>query len=84
MKIGLVSGSRQSDEFDKFCHDHNLQIMIREYPKDEIFPALLNGDVNGIVTSSVMSFPNTKVIARFPLNRILLLLEKGTMICYQS
>ncbi|MHC1773643.1 MAG: EAL domain-containing protein [Flexilinea sp.] len=77
MKIGLVSGNRQNDEFDKFCQERNLQIVIKEYSRDEIYSALLNGDVDGIVTSSMMHYPNTRVIARFSLKPYFAAVREG-------
>ncbi|MEG0942465.1 MAG: EAL domain-containing protein [Angelakisella sp.] len=64
MRVGVISGTPYKECLQEYCLRGGFAVQIVEHPKNELVQDLQSGVVDAIMTTSMHTIPNTKVVAQ--------------------
>lgn len=78
MTVGLLKSSNINKIFDEYCRKNNFSVNKKYFAdSSQLKDALVNGEIDAIVNTSMRSFADEKVIARFDLGYSYAISQKG-------
>ena len=76
-RLGVLNGSKFKDSINANCPEFEYIPELFEYSPENLYSALKNGEVDGILYSSLTVFPGTRVIDRFSMRPFYFVVRKG-------